>query len=41
MRGQGYDGAGDMSGSIRGVPARIQSQFPTVRWLNGVIIHEY
>ena len=27
MRGQGYDRAGAMSGCIRGVAARIQSQF--------------
>ncbi len=28
LRGQGYDGAGNMAGRVRGVAARIQKQFP-------------
>ena len=28
LRGQGYDGAGNMAGNLRGVKARIQAEFP-------------
>ena len=28
LRGQAYDGAGSVAGSVRGVAARIQRQFP-------------
>ena len=46
--GQGYDGAGNMSGHTKGAQARISSQFPTAKYvhcknhsLNLAIIHTY
>ena len=34
LRGQGYDGAGGMAGSVRGVVARIQREFPKALYVH-------